>query len=161
MQTTEGTNQKQFFTMFGAGKLGDGTSTTTFDVAFGPTMTGANTGIVFVENKQYHLRYEFDTQEYIMIAYITVDGVEYKIGEASYSNIVNYINTEYTAKVGGSASTLDAKVQALATNGVFVHILMGRSAGTWNTYYDNFGVSVELDPKTGEQVAPPCFTAAE
>ena len=49
-----------------------------------------------------------------------------------------YANEQYVALVGGSATTLDAKLMELAPKGVAVDILIGRSSAIWTVAIDNF-----------------------
>ena len=57
---------------------------------------------------------------------------------AQYKNIVDYVNAQYEERIGGTATTLDAKMKELAAKNVAVDILLGRDNAKWRVVIDNF-----------------------
>ncbi len=148
-----GNNNKACFTLFGVAGIEDSTgATANAKLTFGASMSGTATSVAYDPNATYHLVYTINTKTYTITGkaqIVNSDGTygeEMTLGTASYKNIVDYINNQYTSKVSaGTATTLDGKMKELAENDVFASFLMGRQNGGWTLTLDNYKVSTMVE----------------
>ena len=118
-----------------------------FNISFGGKnkIGGDNSSLSFVQNANYRIRMVFDTKNYSYDGYVANIAEDGTVGEfaslgktASYQNIVDYVNAQYEERIGGTATTLDAKMKELAAKNVAVDILLGRDNAKWRVVIDNF-----------------------